>query len=203
MVAENSSLKNTRVPKQYSFTAYLNRETRAKEKHEFYNGKIIAMPGGTDTHSEISANVISALKVAVRPLPLKYRVYSSDLKIYIEEANTAVYADAFVISEQPVYWSKRRDIITNPLLIIEILSPSTRSYDRLGKFELYKMLPSFREYILINADKCSVETRFLEEPDLWRIKTETVLSNHIALKSLDVMIAMEDIYENIEFVGKL
>jgi Uma2 family endonuclease len=202
MVAQTLPLKKTRLPKQYTFAEYLRREARAKERHEFYNGKIVLMPGGTDKHSEISANVISALKVVVRPLPLKYRVYSSDLKIYIEPADSSVYADAFVICEQPIYWENRRDIITNPLLIIEILSPSTRSYDRLGKFELYKMLPSFREYVLVNADKPSVETRFLEEADLWRIKTETILSHQVLLKSLNTSISMEDIYENIDFEVK-
>jgi Uma2 family endonuclease len=191
-----------REPKLYNFEEYLRREEKAVDKHEFYNGKIIKMAGGTHNHSEISANTVSALKVVVRPLPKKFRVYSSDLKIYIEPSDVGVYPDALVICEQPEFWNNRLDVIVNPLLIVEVLSPSTQSYDRLGKFELYKTLPSFKEYVLINADKPDVETRFREEPDLWRIKSETDINNLVALRSLGVSISMADIYEDIIFPEK-
>jgi Uma2 family endonuclease len=191
-----------REPKMYSFEEYLRREEKAVEKHEFYNGKIFKMPGGTHSHGEISANAISALKVVVRPLPKKFRVYSSDLKIYIEPSDIGVYPDALVICEEPIFWNNRLDVIVNPLLIVEVLSPSTQSFDRLGKFDLYKSLPSFQEYVLINADKHSVETRFREEPDLWRIKTEDDINNSVALRSLGVSISMADIYEDIIFPEK-
>jgi Uma2 family endonuclease len=191
-----------REPKLYTFEEYLRREEKAVEKHEFYNGKIIKMPGGTDIHSEISVNTVSALKVVIRPLPKKFRVYSSDLKIYLEPNDVGVYPDALVVCQVPIFWNNRRDIIVNPLLIVEVLSPSTQSYDRLGKFDLYKSLPSFQEYVLINADKHSVETRFREEPDLWRIKTEDNINNSVALRSLGVAISMADIYEDIVFPEK-
>ena len=93
----------------------------------------------------------------------------------------------------------RRDVITNPLLIVEVLSPSTQAYDRRGKFELYKLLPSFQEYVLVDTDTHSVETRFQEEPNLWRIKTETDLNNSVKLRSIGVEISMLDIYEDIVF----
>jgi Uma2 family endonuclease len=192
-----------RQPKVYTFAEYLRREEKAVEKHEFYNGKIIKMPGGTYIHSEISVNTTSALKFIVRPLPKKYKVYNSDLKIFIESSDIGVYPDALVVCEQTQYWQNRRDVIVNPLLIAEILSPSTQSYDRLGKFELYKLLPSFKEYVLINADKPSVETRFREEPDLWRIKTEDDMNQSIALRSLGVSISLADIYEDIVFPVKI
>jgi Uma2 family endonuclease len=191
-----------RQPKFYTFEEYLRREEKAVEKHEFYNGKIIKMAGGTHSHSEISTNTVSALKLVVRPLPQKFRVYSSDLKIYIEPSDIGVYPDALVICQEPIFWNNRLDVIVNPLLIVEVLSPSTQSYDRLGKFELYKSLPSFHEYVLINADTHSVETRFREEPDLWRIKTETDVNNLVALRSLGVSISMADIYEDIIFPEK-
>jgi Uma2 family endonuclease len=191
-----------REPKLYTFEEYLRREEKAVEKHEFYNGKIIKMPGGTDIHSEVSANAISALKVVVRPLPKKFKVYTSDLKIYVEPSDIGVYPDALVICEEVQFWQNRRDVIVNPLLIVEVLSPSTQSYDRLGKFELYKLLPSFQEYVLINADKHAVETRFREEPDLWRIKTETDINSLVPLRSLGVSISMADIYEDIVFPVK-
>ena len=80
------------------------------------------------------------------------------------------------------------------------MSPSTKNYDRLGKFELYKQLPSFQEYVLVNADKYAVETRFQEEPDLWRSRYAFNVDEKIMLNSLGVAISMADIYDNITFV---
>ncbi len=202
MVKFSEKAQTSRQPKVYTFEEYLRREEKSVEKHEFYNGKIIKMPGGTDIHSEIAANVITALKIVVRPLPRKFRVYDSNLKIHIEPTNTGVYPDALIVCEEPQFWQNRRDVIINPLLIVEILSPSTQAYDRLGKFELYKLLPSFQEYVLVNTDKLSVETRFQEEPNLWRIKMETDIENSVNLRSLGVAISMSDVYENIVFRDK-
>jgi Uma2 family endonuclease len=199
MVALLKDIKEMRKPKVYTFEQYLRREEKSAEKHEFYNGKIVKMPGGTDIHSEIGMNIGTAIKLAVRPLSIKYRVYNSDLKIRVESLDSGIYPDALVICKEPEYWQGRRDVIINPLLIVEVLSPSTQIYDRKAKFELYKELPSFQEYVLINSDTYSVETRFREEPDLWRIRTETNIDNMVALRSLGVSISLTDIYENIDF----
>jgi Uma2 family endonuclease len=199
MVAFPKESRTIRKPKVYTFEEYLRREEKAVEKHEFYNGEIIKKQGVTAIHSETAANMMASIKFAVRPLPKKFRIYNSDLKIRIEPMNFGVYPDALVICEQAEYWEDRHDVITNPLLIVEVLSPSTRTYDRMGKFELYKLLPSFQEYVLIDTRKYAVETRFREEPDLWRIKTETNIDNAVNLRALGVSIPMVDIYENIVF----
>ncbi len=199
MVSVPKASKIFRSSKEYTFEMYLQREEQAAEKHEFYNGKIIQMPGGSHTHSELAMNIGTAIKTMIRPLPRKYRLYSSDLKIYIEDADTSVYPDAVVICETPQFWGKRRDVIVNPLLVIEVLSPKTQAYDKLGKFELYKLLPSFKEYVLVNADTFAVETRFLEEPDMWRIRTVTDFQQKVSLRSLGIEISMADIYEDIVF----
>ena len=193
------TMKPFREPKVHTFEEYLRREEKSVEKHEFYNGKIIKMPGGTAKHSEIAANIITSLKTVIRPLPRNFRVYTSDLKIRIESVDTGVYPDALVVCQEPIYWQNRHDVIINPLLIVEVLSPSTKNYDRLGKFELYKQLPSFQEYVLVNADKYAVETRFQEEPDLWRSRYTFDVNEKIVLNSLGVAISMADIYDNIAF----
>ncbi len=204
MVAVSKNVRTLQRSKVYTFDEYLRREEKTLEKHEFYNGQIIKVMGGTDVHSAISANLIAALKWAVRPLlSRKFLVYDSNLKVRIEASDIGVYPDALVICEQPEFWNNRRDIVTNPLLIVEVLSPSTQSYDRLGKFELYKQIPSFQEYVLVSTDGCSVETRFQEEPDLWRIKKYTSPNDTIALRSLGTTISMVDVYEHIEFGGYL
>ena len=202
MVSILKEIQAVRKPKVYTFEEYLRREEKSIEKHEFYNGKIFKMPGGTDTHSEISTNMAAALKIAVRSLTTKFRIYNSDLKIRIDSLDSGVYPDALVICKEPEYWQDRRDVIVNPLVVVEVLSPSTQAYDRAGKFELYKQLPSFQEYVLIDVNKCAVETRFQEEPNLWRIRHETNIDNSITLHALGVSISMADIYEDIVFPVK-
>jgi Uma2 family endonuclease len=110
MVAILKDIKGVRKSKVYTFEEYLRREEKAVEKHEFYQGKIIKMPGGTDIHSEIAGNMIATIKVAVRPLPRKFKVYTSDLKIRIESLDSGVYPDALVICEKPEYWQDRHDV---------------------------------------------------------------------------------------------
>jgi Uma2 family endonuclease len=202
MVAFSKTSPLFRQPKVYTFVEYLRREEKAQEKHEFYCGKIVKRSSKSAIQCEIAVNSIATLKAVIRPLPKKFRVYSSDLKIYIESSDIGVYPDALVVCEQPEFWNDRLDVIVNPLLIVEVLSPSTQSFDRKGKFDFYKSLPSFQEYVLINADKPSVETRFREEPDLWRIKTEDNIDNSVALRSLGVSISLADIYEDIVFPEK-
>ena len=199
MVAILKEIKTIRKPKVYTFEEYLHREEKSIEKHEFFNGKILKIPGGIDLHSEIATNVTASIKIAIRPLPKKFRVYNSDLKIRIDSLDSGVYPDALIICKEPEYWQGRRDVIVNPLVIVEVLSPSTQAYDRMGKFELYKELPSFQEYVLINTNKHAVETRFQEEPNLWRIRHETNIDNSVTLHALGVSISMADIYEDIVF----
>ena len=197
MVAILKEIKKVKNPKVYTFEEYLRREEKAVEKHEFYNGKIIKMSGGTFIHSLISSNMITAFNNAIVPLSRTYYVHGSEMKIRIEPTNIGVYPDALVICEKHEFWQDRSDVIVNPLLVVEVLSPSTQAYDRLGKFELYKLLPSFQEYVLVNADKYSVETRFQEETDLWRIKTVTDIDDSINIRSLGITISMADIYKKI------
>jgi Uma2 family endonuclease len=202
MIGAVKEIKEIRKSRVYTFEEYLRREEKATEKHEFYQGKIIKIPGGTYTHSEVTSNTITALKIAVRPLSKLFRVFDSNLKILIDALDSGVYPDALVICEVPQFWNERLDVIANPLLIVEVLSPSTQAYDRLGKFELYKELPSFQEYVLISTDTPSVETRFREEPDLWRIRTVSDITHSVILRALGVSIPLSDIYENIVFSFK-
>ena len=192
-------LEKEKPIKVYTLQDYLARETQSPQKNEFYNGQILPMPGSKFKHNEISANMISLVKWAIKPLPQKFRVITSDQKIYIEAENIAVYPDVLVICEAPQYWNQREDLITNPLLIVEVLSRSTRKYDRGDKFMLYQLLPSFKEYVLIEQNKPSVESWFQQSDKTWNKLIVNGLENTIPLRTLGVSIALEDIYENIVF----
>jgi Uma2 family endonuclease len=196
---QTSSRERVPKPRLYSLGQYLAREEKAQDKHEFYNGIIRKMPGGTFRHNEIASNTLTALKAAVRGLPGRYRVLNSDQKIYVEPANTGVYPDALVICEEPIFYQGRPDLITNPLVVVEVLSRSTAAYDRQGKFLLYQQLPSFREYVLIEQTRPEVETWFREEENLWRKTVVGGLDAQVLMRALGVSLRLGEVYENVLF----
>ena len=178
---------------------YVLWDAKKEDKYEYNNGIIVKMAYARGPHNEITLNFATALKNAIRQLSKKYRVFSSDQKIYLPEANHGLYADAVSVYEAPQYWDDDNLLLINPLLIIEVLSKSTERFDRKGKFDLYKTRPSFQEYVLVRQDTCEVEVRFREEPNLWRDTFVKDPNASVNLRSIGCEISMADIYENIEF----
>lgn len=184
----------------YTHEEYLKMEEHASEKHQFFNGKIIPMAGGTVNHNEISANTITALTNIARAIRNpKFRVYTSDMKIRIPRRNTVVYPDALVIAEKPEFFEDRRDIITNPLLIVEVVSPSSEVVDRGAKFYDYRTLPSFREYLLVYQDEPLVAHAVRQGDDLWKMTDVRGLDAVLELATLGCPLRLSDIYYDIEF----
>ena len=132
-----------------TFEEYLVRESESEYRSEYHDGKIVAMAGGTSRHSAIAQNSRTAISNALRAKNKKCIVYDSDFKVRLESVNKGVYPDASVICDKPEYYNNRQDVYTNPLLIVEVLSKSTRNYDKGDKFTYYRTLPSFKEYVLI------------------------------------------------------
>ena len=198
-----SALKKNSIapaaPKVYTLWEYLAREERSKDKHEFYDGKIVKMANAKYNHNLIAMNTAVALRNTLNLLEKKYIVLGEGQKIYVELENVAVYPDALVIFEKPIFYQDRTDILLNPLVVIEVLSRSTGLYDRTAKFDLYQTIPSFKEYVLIDHKKISIETRHRETNDLWRITKYNSDNQKIKLKSLEVELTMNDIYENVSF----
>lgn len=189
-------------PKQlFSLAEYLAKEERSKSKHHFFNGEIINMPGAKFKHNEITTNVLSALKIAVKGLSKIYRVCNSDQKIIIEHEETLaiVYPDAMVICEKPIFWNGREDLITNPLVVVEVLSKSTRNYDKGDKFLLYKKCASLQEYVTIEQKKPHIESWYRLTETAWDNTFQENLAQTFTLRSIGVAIALSDIYEHIEF----
>lgn len=191
--------KKISEPKRFTLEQYLAREERSKHKHEFYNGEIKLMAGGTSNHSFISVNFTTALKIAIKNSKKKFFVGGSDIGIYLPTLDFVFYADALVVFEKVEHKEGTKNLIINPILIVEIASVSTRNYDRTDKFEAYKTLTSFKEYILVEQNKLQIESRFIHSPTNWETNIETDLTKNITLRSLGVEISVGDIYEDIEF----
>ena len=195
--------KKIAATKIYTLEEYLLKEERSVSKNEFYNGQIIPMPGAKYIHNQIASNMVRFLGNLTENLDNTYCVLNSDQKIYIAAANTALYPDAIVIYEKPEFWQGRTDLITNPMVIVEVLSRSTRRYDQKDKFALYQLLPSFKEYITIEQHKPHVESWFRQDEETWKINRSTELIQSIPIRSLGVELMLSDIYKRIEFDKKI
>lgn len=190
--------KTIRKPKSYTLAEYLDKEEMAVNKHQFFNGKIQQMAGAKFKHNQISTNTTFAFKSAIKPLEKKFLVLNSDQKIYIASENIALYPDALVISEKPEFHEGREDLITNPLLIVEVLSKSTQGYNRGEKFMLYQRCPSFQEYILIEQETLKVESWCRIKENTWERTFETDRSKSLAIRSIGVELSLEDGYADVE-----
>lgn len=186
--------------KKYSIEAYLEFEEKSAEKHEYFKGNIITMPGGTVNHSLISTNVLTALHIALENKSLSYFVLNSDMKVFIPKMRQFVYPDAIVVSEKPELFDGRRDVIINPQVIVEVLSPATIQYDKGQKFTSYKTISSFREYILIDQHQCSVTVFTKSSSGRWEEVIIRDMNQSLTIKSLDIEISLERIYRQVVFM---
>lgn len=184
----------------YTIEEYLAMEETSLTNHEFDNGKLIPMAGGTPTHSEIKASVVMALGILARQSKKSCRVFNSDIRIYLPVFKKGVMPDAAVVVgktdfsiEHPV------GLLLNPTLIVEVLSDGTESYDRGEKFARYRTLPSLEEYVLVSQNAPRVET-FVKQDGRWFInETAEGLDAKVELFALGVKLPLKEIYWNVSF----
>lgn len=141
-----------RAPKRIPIEAYYKSEEKSLIKHEYHDGIVIPVAGAKLRHNRLTAKAIAIIDAFLEANGLPYIVSSGDTKVRIEAFNKIVYPDAVVICETPQYFMEREDTITNPLLIVEVMSPVTARFDRGTRFEYYRTIPSFKEYVLIHQD---------------------------------------------------
>jgi Uma2 family endonuclease len=189
--------------KTYTIDEYLSMEDNSIEKHEFFNGKIIKMPGAKPNHNIIAANIIAELIFGTQNKPKEYFVLTSDSKIYNPRLNSFLYPDAVVICEQIELYPGSSTVITNPLLIVEVLSPSTEAHDRNGKFYEYKQIPSFKEYVMVSQSLPWVMASYKIGDRTWEDTEAEGLGTSIYLRSIDCTIDLKKIYRGIKFEEKI
>lgn len=181
----------------YTVAEYLEIERSSGERHEFYNGKIIRLSGGSLDHNRISRNVLCYLN---NELDKKtgFELFGSDQKVYLSKLNLYLYPDVIVIAEAPIMAENEAHAIINPLLVIEVLSPSTEDYDRKDKFLKYRTLESFKEYAIVQQNAAEILTLFRREPHTWEEQEFEGLSNSVYFKSIDVHLPLALIYKNVK-----
>jgi Uma2 family endonuclease len=185
--------------KRYTPEEYFRFEESAQEKHEYENGEIFAMSGGTFIYGLISGNMITALNNALNGKNCS--TVGSDVKVGVQEYDSFVYPDAMVICGKIEYAEGRRDVIKNPVLIVEVLSDSTESYDRGRKFKKYQSLPSFREYVLMLQHEPIIETYFRQDDQHWLYTLTEGLDAAIQLQTIDGRLKLSDVYQRVEWAS--
>jgi Uma2 family endonuclease len=183
--------------KLYTAEEYFALEVESDTRSEFRNGEIVLMTGGTPTHNKIISAFNALLWFALRGKP--YSIFMTDQRLWIPERNLYTYPDAMVIDEPLQLQPGRKDTVTNPIVIAEILSDSTKAYDRDEKFEAYRTIATFQEYLLIDQYKPHVEHYVKRDVNKWLFTEYNGQDARIVLSSVSVEIALADLYENIEF----
>ena len=155
------------------------------------------MTGGTPNHNDIAGNLYAFLKLALRGKG--YKVFITDLRLWIRQYQVYTYPDLMVIKDRPVLQENRNDTITNPLLIVEVLSKSTKNYDQGDKFDYYRSIPGFLEYILVDQYSCYVKQFAKASDGRWWLSEYKNENDIVNFASLDCAIELSRIYEEIKF----
>ena len=184
-------------PKTLSLEEYRNLETIAEVKHEYHDGEIIEMTGGSINHNSILINLIVLLKLASRGT--NYRLQSSDLRLWIPQYNRGLYPDLMIIAGEPLFSDNRNDEILNPCVIIEVLSPSTSGYERGDKFRYYRSIPQLNQYLLVSQEEILIESYSKTSENNWLLQEYTPARGIISLDSLGISLNLADIYEGVDF----
>ena len=176
---------------------YLEAERKAEQKHELMNGKIITMTGASLQHNRIVRNLISNIDGFLKGKSCE--VFPSDLRVNIPSTNSFTYPDVTIVCNKPELLDDQFDTLLNPSVIIEVLSPSTESYDRDNKFFTYQQITSLKEYILVNSSSVMVHTMVKKDDGLWKIETITDISASIVITTISQTILLNDIYDKVDF----
>jgi Uma2 family endonuclease len=181
-----------------SIADYIQIEKETDTKYEYHDGKIFAMAGGTVEHGLISGNIYGEMKFALRAKGSNCTPLNSDIKLYLAHANKILYPDAMVVCGEIERSDREVNAIVNPIVIVEVLSKSTESYDRGDKFYAYRQIQSLVEYVLIDQQKAQIEI-YHRTGDLWKITRITGRDARCSLAALDIELSLANIYENIDF----
>ena len=189
IVLENKTQK-------YSLEEYRNLEEKAEFKHEYNDGEIVEMTGGTVNHNTIILNLIFMLKLALKDQ--NYHIYSSDLRLFIPQYNKGTYPDIMVVNGEPILNDNRQDEILNPCLIIEVLSPSTQNYDRGDKFLYYRSIPYLKEYLLVSQTEYYLEYYRKTGENQWLLQEYKGSETKLNLELINVSLSMQELYAQIK-----
>jgi Uma2 family endonuclease len=176
---------------------YLALEVESETRNEYRNGEIVPMTGGTPAHNKLASALNALLWFALRDQPLN--LFMTDQRLWIPAASIHTYPDIMVTKDPLVFQAGRRDTLMNPVFVAEVLSDSTKAYDRTDKFAAYRSIEGFEEYLLIDQAKVSVEHYVKQSENQWLFSSYDRLDVQLVLTSLGVQISLADLYSTVDF----
>jgi Uma2 family endonuclease len=190
----------------YTVEEYLALERQSEERHEYIDGQIYAMAGESNEHADISVNLVGELRSQLKGTPC--RVWTKDSKVlsgpafrsYKSIKGLFSYPDIVVVCGEPLFLDEHRDVLLNPTLIIEVLSPSTESFDRGEKFRRYRThLDSLTDYVQVSQTLPLVEHFRRQSNDEWVLSTISDMTASVHLASINCALRMSEIYDRVKF----
>jgi len=181
----------------YTLEEYFDLEETAEYKSEYYQGEIFAMAGGSANHNRIALNVATALSNAFRGKPCE--AFMSDLRVWVKQLDLYTYPDVMVVCGDLEFAHDRTDTVANPILIFEVLSPSTESYDRGKKFEFYRTIETLKDYVLIDQERVHVEYFRQLDDGQWLLSVFDDEADALTLQSIGVEMPLSDIYQRVDW----
>ena len=188
------------VTKFISEKEYLEFERNALDKHEYYQGEIFLMSGASFKHNLIESNLRLLLGNHLKGK--RCREFGSNLRVHIPKNTLYTYPDILVLCDEPDFVDDEFDTITNPSIIVEILSPSTSNYDRGAKFELYRDIVTLKEYVLVDSKTIHIVVYSKNNDSTWTLFETKNLSDAIQLHSINFTASLADIYEGVDKVNR-
>lgn len=181
--------------KTYTIAQYLEIEAQSEIRHEYIEGEMTPMTGGTTNHNEIITNLCLLLKPPVRKQ--KGKVYTENVRLFIPEFDIFTYPDVMIMAGQPIYYNESKTTVTNPIVLMEVLSNSTRDYDNGRKFEYYRSIESLQEYILVEPEKTLIMIYRRSNHKHWTLEIIDTSIELLKLESFGIEMPLLDIYEGV------
>jgi len=193
---------SVQIKPRYTLEEYFELEKKSEERYEFYNGEVFCMSGVSPNHAQIETNLITSLNSKLRDRGC--RVFPANMRIKVPAAPPYRYPDIVVVCDKPIYEKIGGiDTLTNPMLIIEVLSASTEAYDRGDKFTYYKSIASFREYLLVAQHRPHVAQFVKQTGASWAQTEVNDLAGSLHLPSVECTLSLSEVYRDVEFSGDL
>ncbi len=185
--------------KFYTPEEYLALEESTEYKSEYYKGVIYAMAGGSLSHNRIVGSVYTLLHTGVRST--RCEAFNSDMRLLVKASGLYTYPDAMVVCGKPELVQGRTDTVTNPIVIVEVLSKSTKDYDRGEKFEFYRAIPTLQDYIVIHQDRVYIEYHHKQSDGAWLLTEITDLDASFTVESIQLALSVRLIYERVDWLA--
>ena len=187
---------STAEKRRYTPEEYLAFKRASETRHEYLNGEIFAMVGGSRDHYQIVSNLLSYLRPRLREKGCE--VFQSDMRVKVSPSGLYTYPDVVIVCGEP---ERENDTLLNPNVLIEVLSPSTENYDRGAKAEQYRTLSSLKAHVLVSQDRYHVEVFSRQPENTWLLNEISREEDSLHLPTLDFSIPMSEVYHGVEITA--